>query len=151
MVPAPNPRSDSGSFPQFTTQGPGPALLASLSSPVSSSVWEAIPPSGPVVMPAPLSSRSSEGEEAEFAGVALVLAVPLPGSGGKPRQVMGDEEPSCPGVTFLRTNFSPLPIFLLPGFRGWWRTQDLGSSGPGLFVVFCLLEKKKKIFPRFSF
>lgn len=47
-------------------------------------------------------------------------------------------------VTLLRTNLSPLPIPLLPGFRGRWMTQDLGSSGPGLFVVFCLLEKKKK-------
>lgn len=32
------------------------------------------------------------------------------------------------------------------GGGGRWRTQVLGSSGPGIFVVFCLLEKKKKSF-----
>lgn len=64
---------------------------------------------------------------------------------------MGDE-PSCPGVTFLRTNFSPLPTFHLPGSRGWWRTQDLGKLRTWAVCSFLpFREEKKKIFPRFSF
>lgn len=48
----------------------------------------------------PFSPPSPQGEEAEFAGVALVLAIPLRGSCERQRKATKDEEPSHPGELF---------------------------------------------------
>lgn len=98
------------------------------------------------------SLHSPKGEEAEFARVAPVR-LRLQDSGCERQwKATRDEEPSGPGVTFLRTHLSWLPSSTAAGFQGGGGgPRCWGSSGPGLFVVFCLLEKKKKIFPLFSF